>query len=418
MSDQAAGNTAPASASSNPQPEMDAVAAAAAAAEMEDGKPRKRRREKREKEEEEEEEAKEEEKQQENEHEKKRKKKKTVASSSADIETAPASASSSTPFLDPSEVRLRPWVPLLYPDVRVRMQRALQQRLFLISWKETAALTRVYQVLGATGNVYTVTITQEPKCTCPDAAKGYRCKHLLFILFRVLKVGKSNKDATGAATRGAYDPLLYQNAYTSAELWEMFHPSDSSSRTDAATLRAEGIEADEKVAAAYRKLMGETETEGKENESEAANVETSLTGQPRKPITSASEESVDCGICFDILADGTALVWCKAQCGNNLHAACFEKWKSAKMRAGDTVDCPYCRAHWVEESSGAAGSWSGSAAQPAHVGGYVNLSAFSAAHQDASNPYEGPTYSGYGYGWRGYGRSYGSGWKKKGNRYQ
>lgn len=39
-----------------------------------------------------------------------------------------------------------------------------------------------FAVLGSTGNVYTVTITTQPSCSCPDFQKrGDPCKHLLFV---------------------------------------------------------------------------------------------------------------------------------------------------------------------------------------------------------------------------------------------
>lgn len=36
-------------------------------------------------------------------------------------------------------------------------------------------------IVGTTGNIYTVTITYEPQCTCPDAMKGNQCKHIIYV---------------------------------------------------------------------------------------------------------------------------------------------------------------------------------------------------------------------------------------------
>jgi len=36
-----------------------------------------------------------------------------------------------------------------------------------------------FYVLGSVGNVYTVTISHIPSCTCPDHAKGNLCKHIV-----------------------------------------------------------------------------------------------------------------------------------------------------------------------------------------------------------------------------------------------
>ena len=47
-------------------------------------------------------------------------------------------------------------------------------------------------MLGATGNVYDVTITLQPSCTCPDFAKGHHCKHLFFVYCKVLKLARDD----------------------------------------------------------------------------------------------------------------------------------------------------------------------------------------------------------------------------------
>jgi hypothetical protein len=48
--------------------------------------------------------------------------------------------------------------------------------------------TAAFDVLGATGNVYTVNFSRHPGCSCPDWAKGNVCKHRLFVALRVLKL--------------------------------------------------------------------------------------------------------------------------------------------------------------------------------------------------------------------------------------
>lgn len=39
-------------------------------------------------------------------------------------------------------------------------------------------------IVGTTGNIYTVTISYEPSCTCPDAMKGNQCKHIIYVRVR------------------------------------------------------------------------------------------------------------------------------------------------------------------------------------------------------------------------------------------
>lgn len=73
----------------------------------------------------------------------------------------------------------------------------------------------------------------------------------------------------------------------------------------------------------------------------------------------------DCGICYTPICCREDAVWCRAQCGKNLHRGCFGKWRefcleqAAESRAAaidqeelervgrsKKVTCPYCRARW------------------------------------------------------------------------
>ncbi|OAT14024.1 hypothetical protein BDBG_09117 [Blastomyces gilchristii SLH14081] len=79
----------------------------------------------------------------------------------------------------------------------------------------------------------------------------------------------------------------------------------------------------------------------------------------------------ECGICMEPYVevredtDGVdssitsqrGLVWCKAQCGGNLHKACFSRWEAQCLRGGlgqsrCVVTCPLCRAEWKDEEQG------------------------------------------------------------------
>ncbi|KAL2346948.1 hypothetical protein Fmac_000948 [Flemingia macrophylla] len=62
-----------------------------------------------------------------------------------------------------------------------RIVRALRHRLWLL---HRAGPT--FFIFGATGNVYTVALSSTPSCTCPDRTTP--CKHILFVLIRVLGV--------------------------------------------------------------------------------------------------------------------------------------------------------------------------------------------------------------------------------------
>lgn len=123
--------------------------------------------------------------------------------------------------------------------------------------------------------------------------KGNQCKHIVFVLHRVLRV-KYN--------------YVYQLALLSEELRDIF-----SSAPPPVDQQAVAAEADKK----------------------------------RKSVEG------DCPICFEEMktASGSeALVWCKAACGQNIHHQCFEMWANTKRASSTKVTCPYCRSDWEGDS--------------------------------------------------------------------
>ncbi|KAG9558705.1 hypothetical protein KCU71_g9953, partial [Aureobasidium melanogenum] len=166
---------------------------------------------------------------------------------------------------------------------------------------------------GSTGNIYTVKITHVPECTCPDfrVNNNPQCKHILYVLLKVLKVS---------------EPLNYQAAFLTSELQEIFD--------HAGPLPVETVHTEDK--------------DGK-----------------RKPIEG------DCPICCEELSqEKEAIVWCQAACGNNLHKTCFDQWAATKGHG--QVTCPYCRTQWQTEIDGGALK-SLAKTGPKNRDGYVNV---------------------------------------------
>ena len=67
-----------------------------------------------------------------------------------------------------------------------RLQRARTQRMFLIERTRQVSddgmhAEEVLDIAGTTGNVYQVTVSKVPSCSCPDAAKGNQCKHIVYV---------------------------------------------------------------------------------------------------------------------------------------------------------------------------------------------------------------------------------------------
>ena len=189
--------------------------------------------------------------------------------------------------------RFRSHAPQSYLEIK---GRALTQRLTVLD-RERCGTDDVPEekivMAGSTGNVYTQHICHVPTCDCPHAKKGNQCKHIVYIMLRVLK---------------APENVGYQLALTSEELRELFKnaaPIPSADPTDTTTLAEDGN---------------------------------------RKPI------EAECPICYvEFDAEKDQIVYCKTGCGNNVHKDCMQKWSAAK--AGKTT-CPYCRAQWDEDDGG------------------------------------------------------------------
>ena len=183
--------------------------------------------------------------------------------------------------------RYRAHAPSAYRDVR---ERALTQRMFVLdrqrSESDPEAPSETISLAGTTGNIYTITIDKVPTCDCPHARKGNQCKHIVYVLSRVLR---------------APAELEYQLAFISSELKDIFARAPS--------------------------LPSETaQNDGKDGN--------------RKPVEG------ECPICcndFEPKSSET-IVYCKAACGNNIHKDCFGQWAATKT--GQTITCPFCRSPW------------------------------------------------------------------------
>lgn len=193
---------------------------------------------------------------------------------------------------DDGEKRLRKHrskPPGAYLEIR---NRALTQRMYVIDRQRTNNAdipAETVTLVGSTGNIYTIVINAVPSCDCPHAKKGNQCKHIAYVLTRVLRAPAA---------------LEYQLAFKASELCEIFE--------QAPPLPSETAE--------------ETSHDGK-----------------RKPIEG------DCPICCVEFEPNSRekLVYCKAACGNNMHEECFKQWATTKK--GGSVPCPFCRTPWQED---------------------------------------------------------------------
>ncbi|CAG9988424.1 unnamed protein product [Clonostachys byssicola] len=186
--------------------------------------------------------------------------------------------------------RFRPQPPQSFNDI---LYRATSQRFFVL--ERTRAGTEdcpeeIVELTGSTGNIYTVFIGLVPRCDCPHSKKGNQCKHIIFVMKKVLN---------------APYHLVYQLALLKSELIEIFQSAPPI-------------------------LASPSEPQDKN----------------RKSLDN------DCPICFSDYDKSRpkSVVWCRAACGQNMHQECFQTW--ARSKPGRPT-CPMCRSVW-EEDEGAA----------------------------------------------------------------
>ncbi|TRM65169.1 hypothetical protein BD626DRAFT_487919 [Schizophyllum amplum] len=183
-----------------------------------------------------------------------------------------------------------------------RLERVLEQRFYMGELKEQ------FSVLGSTGNIYTVTIAQNPTCNCPDALKGNHCKHIIFIFIKVLQVPR-------------HSGLWYQSGLLTSELEAIFNNAPTAPNAFVKHIQE-----------AYERATGK----GRQPASATA------------PAKKMPEEGDDCAICYDGMHGQaeSALVWCSV-CKNALHKGCFDQYKNSEMGRGKrSVNCVYCRSEW------------------------------------------------------------------------
>jgi len=176
------------------------------------------------------------------------------------------------------------------------------------------------ELTGSTGNKYTVHVGPISTCTCPHNKSGNQCKHILYVcapspsfvscLVQAARTNDPISPQVLSRVLRADFKYVYQLALLSSELKEIF-------------AGAPPIDADPSSTGP------DAEEAGK-----------------RKPIEG------DCPICFCEfdLNEKEAITWCRAACGQNVHAHCFRMWAATKCPGRESeATCPYCRSVWGVE---------------------------------------------------------------------
>ncbi|XWS26349.1 hypothetical protein CRYUN_Cryun26dG0024800 [Craigia yunnanensis] len=175
-----------------------------------------------------------------------------------------------------------------------RIARALRHPLFLLHRSDS-----IFFILGATGNVYTVTLCSTPSCTCPD--RTIPCKHILFVLIRVLGVSIDDTCLRWRTLRPCRLSRLLRTptlpeALAGARLRERFHQIFSQEKKQGGSGGVKEI-----------------------------------------------EEGTACPVCLDDMEKRERVVACST-CRNLIHEECLMRWKRSRGRR--SASCVICRARW------------------------------------------------------------------------
>jgi hypothetical protein len=226
-----------------------------------------------------------------------------------------------------------------------RINRALTQRLYLVNQEEEVddndVLARNYAVLGSTNNVYDIHIGKIPTCSCPDFNNGHLCKHILFVMLKVLRVRRDS-------------PLIYQKALLLTELQSIF--------AAAPPVPTHGVVASDVIVSAYQQATKKSPGKGSNS-----STEEDVVVEQEETIDVMDDEECDCPICFEVMplkVTVEALERC-CTCKKRIHKDCIEHWfKHSK-------NCPMCRGPWL---SAATALKRGREGMEASSGRYINIS--------------------------------------------
>mmetsp|Transcript_9202 Transcript_9202/g.13857 ORF Transcript_9202/g.13857 Transcript_9202/m.13857 type:complete len:446 (+) Transcript_9202:125-1462(+) len=230
--------------------------------------------------------------------------------------------------------------------LRIRIARALNHRLYLLEHRlvfNTTGKCLEGTVQGAEGpnDQHRVTIGQRLSCTCDDCTAVRTCKHIIFVLIKVLRVPLDS-------------PLIERMNLSRDDVDRIIQQSGLFISPQIANER--GVEVIDNGPLARRRA----------NLSQDATIQAAVTsvssGQLASPLTALpyqendserseekDEEVEECPICFESLWATTVsgadisvreeLATCDI-CANSLHRDCLQKWQQQSQT------CPFCRNTW------------------------------------------------------------------------
>ena len=176
-----------------------------------------------------------------------------------------------------------------------RIERCYTDNIYLIEVEppdeDDEDIKRKFVIMGHSGHVYNVTITNHPHCTCPDFyLRRHRCKHIYFVLMRIMNTDNYT-----------------DSSYTDDELIDMFN----------------------NIPPIAQNLM----------------YKGSAIPNEGKEVEQRFEKGDICPICLDPLENGKDLDFCRYSCGKTIHSKCFSMWEKSRGSI-----CVFCRAQWYSSN--------------------------------------------------------------------
>ena len=199
----------------------------------------------------------------------------------------------------------------------------------------------------------TRTRTQMPTCSCPDGIKNGTCKHILFVMLKVLAVPvESNLCASPSSAsrtslvadrtrtpQGTNARSSFPSSPTSS-LPRLPTRPPSSPRPPSAppTARPRPARRPSMTPSATRRA---SEVYPRRRCPRRRTVSPSVYHLAARPLT-PRDGPADCPVCYDsVLASDLTLTFCLVGggCGRPLHGECLDMWKQTQKRAGKGVTC-------------------------------------------------------------------------------
>ncbi|OSX70200.1 hypothetical protein BU14_0856s0001 [Porphyra umbilicalis] len=228
-----------------------------------------------------------------------------------------------------------------------RLDRAASERMFFMGRvSEGTGILQPFVVTGLSGKVYTINLSTEEsaasdagsvgigaKCNCPDFIfRRASCKHILFILLRVLAIPKERLLSALSPPR---TPLTHSEVTAAAA-------ANDSAAINPFYTPPKGL------ADRLRAIAGDFSGAGSSSGAAPA-----VAVPPRVP-----DPEDDCPICYEAFgevasSDDPAVVYCRRGCGGGVHADCHKRWKDSSP---GPLTCVYCRAPWGPPAAAATPS--------------------------------------------------------------